>query len=110
MKSTELKCTRIGNSRGIRLPAATLLRYRIGEAVIMEETSEGIMRPIGPSVETLSWEATAREMAVARGDWNDWDAADADGLDAIPWDSAQTPRVTEGKALTHSTRRSVRKK
>jgi len=73
----KLKVSRIGNSRGVRLPAASLRRYRIGETVLMEERSEGILlRPTGPVVEKLSWEDTAREMAARRGDWSAWDTAE----------------------------------
>jgi hypothetical protein len=43
MKTIELKVSRIGNSRGVRLPAASLRRYRIGTAVLL-----------GPVVEKLS--------------------------------------------------------
>ena len=82
----KLKVARIGNSRGVRLPAASLRRYRIGETVLMEERSEGILlRPTGPVVEKLSWEDTAREMAASHEDWSAWDAAAADGLDDLPW-------------------------
>ncbi len=74
----KLKVARIGNSRGVRLPAASLRRYRIGETVVMEERSEGILlRPTGPMVEKLSWEETAREMAASREDWSAWDTAAA---------------------------------
>lgn len=63
MKPVELKITRIGNSHGVRLPAATLKRYCIGAAVVMEERSDGILlRPTGPAVEKLSWEDTASAM------------------------------------------------
>ncbi|MGH7658606.1 MAG: AbrB/MazE/SpoVT family DNA-binding domain-containing protein, partial [Gemmatimonadales bacterium] len=41
MKS--LKVARIGNSRGVRIPAGTLKKYGIGEEVIMEERSDGIL-------------------------------------------------------------------
>ena len=72
----------------------------------MEERSEGIMlRPSGPSVEKLSWEATAREMAAAGEDWGEWDIAAADGLDDIPWDAEGTPQVAEKKARYRSKRR-----
>jgi antitoxin component of MazEF toxin-antitoxin module len=113
MKPIELKVARIGNSKGIRLPAATLRRYRIGQVLIMEERSEGIMlKPAGPSVEKLSWEETAREMAAAGETWSEWDAAVADGLEEIPWDAAKAPRVTERKARyrNSSLRRSDKKK
>ena len=42
MKPVELKVARIGNSRGVRLPAPTPERYRIGATVVMEERSDGI--------------------------------------------------------------------
>lgn len=86
MKPIELKITRIGNSHGVRLPAATLKRYGIGSAVVMEQRSDGIfLRRTGPAVEKLSWEDTAREMETAGGDWSDWDFVTADGLTEIPW-------------------------
>lgn len=95
MVIVKLKVARIGNSRGVRLPAASLRRYRIGDAVLMEERSEGILlRPTGPAVAKLSWEETAREMAASGEDWSDWDAAASDGLDSAPWDPA-TDRVAE---------------
>ena len=89
MATRRLKVARIGNSRGVRLPAASLRRYRIGETVLMEELSEGILlRPTGPVVEKLSWEDTARAMAASREDWRAWDATAADGLDDLPWQAA----------------------
>lgn len=98
MKPVELKITRIGNSHGVRLPAATLKRYCIGAAVVMEERSDGIfLRPTGPAVEKLSWEATANAMAAATEDWSDWDSVDADGLTEIPWETATPRRVAEPK-------------
>lgn len=95
MAIVKLKVARIGNSRGVRLPAASLKRYRIGDTVLMEERSEGILlRPTGPAVEKLSWEDTAREMASSGEDWQAWDATAADGLDAVPW-AAEVDRVAE---------------
>ena len=86
MSSRELKVARIGNSRGVRLPAKTLDRYGIGESVIMEERSDGILlRPSQATNAKLSWEDTAREMASSSEDWSEWDATGADGLDTIPW-------------------------
>jgi len=75
MEPVELKVARIGNSRGVRIPAKTLERYRIGTTVVMEERSDGILlRPTGPAVAKLSWEDTAREMAASREDWSAWTA------------------------------------
>lgn len=74
MAILKLKVARIGNSRGVRLPAASLKRYRIRDTVLMEERSDGILlRPAGPAVEKLSWEDTAREMAASGENWAEWD-------------------------------------
>jgi|WetSurSiteA1Bulk_404760.scaffolds.fasta_scaffold32582_2 mRNA interferase MazF len=96
MKVRELKVARIGNSRGVRLPAASLKRYAVADELIMEERADGILlRPKGPGVEKLSWEETAREMAGNAEDWSDWDAHAGDGLDSIPWESPKTGRIAE---------------
>jgi hypothetical protein len=51
--------------RGVRIPATTLERYRIGDSVVMEERAEGILlrprRSVGPK---LSWEDTALAMSA----------------------------------------------
>jgi antitoxin component of MazEF toxin-antitoxin module len=86
MKTIELKVARIGNSRGVRLPAATLQRYRIGGVILMEERTEGILLHPKASLDNkLSWEDTAREMAISQEDWRDRDAATLDGLSDLPW-------------------------
>lgn len=96
MKSIELKVARIGNSRGVRIPATTLERYRIGATVLMEERSDGILlRPLGPATPKLSWEETAHQMAAEREDWSAWDTTLADGLDDIPWQPGKSRRVAE---------------
>ncbi len=99
MKIRELKVARIGNSRGVRLPASSLKRYSVGSAMIMEERAEGILlRSAGPGVEKLTWEETAGEMAVAGEDWSEWDETDADGLDSAPWEAAKGARVGERRS------------
>lgn len=99
MKTQELKVARIGNSRGVRLPASSLKRYGVGSVLVMEERAEGILlRPTGPAVEKLSWEDTVREMAAANEDWSEWDVLDADGLDSIPWEGSIGRRVKEKRA------------
>ncbi len=93
---TVLKITPIGNSHGIRIPAAVLRRYGIGDAIVMEQRSDGIfLRPTGSAVAKLSWEETASEMAAASESWDDWDTTSADGLTEIPWDPSPTRRVAE---------------
>jgi antitoxin component of MazEF toxin-antitoxin module len=102
MKRIALKIARIGNSRGVRLPADTLARYHIGAEVIMEERSDGILLlPTGRTTEKLSWEDTAREMGEAMEDWAAWDATAADGLDSVPWSSVEKKprRVGEKKRV-----------
>jgi antitoxin component of MazEF toxin-antitoxin module len=92
MPSIELKVARIGNSRGVRLPAATLARYAIDDRVVMEEREEGILlRPLPASASRLSWTDTANAMAAAAEDWSDWDAVLADGLDHVPWGVVDEP-------------------
>lgn len=106
MKPVELKVARIGNSRGVRIPASTLERYCIGDSVVMEERSDGILlRPLGRAVPKLSWEETARAMAAAAEDWSAWDGTAADGLDETPWEPAEPRRVAEAKRQYDSRRR-----
>jgi mRNA interferase MazF len=96
MKTKELKLARIGNSRGVRLPASSLKRYAFGSAMIMEERTDGILlRPVAGSEKKLSWEDTAREMTRSRESWSEWRVADADGLDAIPWEPGGKAKVAE---------------
>lgn len=109
MKPIELKVARIGNSRGVRLPAATLERYQIGNALVMEERADGILlRPPGPARPKLSWEDTAAAMAAAMEDWAPWDATTADGLDDAPWAPDRVQRVAEqpGKHVVRKRSRS----
>lgn len=96
MKPIHLKVARVGNSRGIRIPAATLKRYRIGDSVVMEELAEGILlRPRRAAGPKLSWEETAQAMAEAVEDWSEWDDTLADGVDQVPWNDAPARRVAE---------------
>jgi antitoxin component of MazEF toxin-antitoxin module len=106
MKPVELKVTRIGNSRGVRLPADCLKRYQIEDTVVMEERSDGILlRVPGRAVAKLSWEETAAEMAAATEDWSEWDVTLADGLEELPWDAPKARRVAESKAPYKAPRR-----
>ncbi len=92
MKTTVLKVSRIGNSRGIRLPAGMLRKYHIGDTIVAEEKlHEIVLRPASAKPQKLSWEQTYREMAAAKEDWSEWDCTLADGLDQIPWDDPVPP-------------------
>jgi antitoxin MazE len=82
MSTAILKLSRIGNSRGIRLPAAMLRKYHIKDAVVAEERPDEIaLRPQRRVQPKLSWAETAKAMANAREDWSQWDAVVADGLE-----------------------------
>lgn len=79
---TELKLSRIGNSRGIRLPASLLKRYHIEDVVLVEEGADSItLRP--KLSKKLSWNETALEMAQAQEDWKDLEITVDDGLDHL---------------------------
>ena len=86
MKAVKITLTRIGNSRGIRIPAATLKRYRLDDGLVLEELADGIMlRPSPAPPAKLSWEATVAEMTTSGEDWQVWDSTVADGLEQMPW-------------------------
>ena len=98
MKPVALKVARIGNSRGVRIPSATLKRYGIGESVVMEERSDGILlRPSAAPGPKLSWDETARAMAEASETWEEWDVIAADGLEDVPWEPGSARRVAESR-------------
>jgi len=85
MKTVELTLARIGNSRGIRLPADMIRRHGLESGMVLEDRgNELVLRPKGGTGK-LSWEETAREIAAANEDWADWDGTLADGLEASPW-------------------------
>ena len=100
MKTTKLKLSRIGNSRGVRIPAETLRRYNMDASVIMDELADGILLRSGPeSAPRLSWDDTAREMEASEEEWSEWDTVTADGIETIPWDVAhEHTTVAEPKA------------
>lgn len=81
MKTVVLKVSRIGNSRGIRLPAGMLRKYHITDTIIAEElTDEIVLRPAPAGKPKLSWAETAKAMAAAKEDWSEWESTAGDGL------------------------------
>jgi antitoxin MazE len=79
---TEIKVSRIGNSRGIRLPASLLKRYQIEDSVLIEEGADSItLRP--KHSRKLSWKNTASEMARESESWKDFETTVSDGLDHL---------------------------
>jgi antitoxin MazE len=82
MSMAVLKISRIGNSRGIRLPAAMLKKYHIKDTVVAEERPDEIaLRPRRQVQQKLSWADTAKAMAHSDEDWSEWDAALSDGIE-----------------------------
>ena len=68
------------------MPVATLRKYRIGPAVLMEEREDGLfLRPIHTAEVKLSWSETAEQMAMAQESWDDWDVVASDGLEDVSW-------------------------
>ena len=82
-----VKITRIGNSRGIRIPKEILDLYKLhdGDELELEQTRDGIRLipvPVGPR--KLSFEASYGEMASEAAEdeeWTDWDGVAGDGID-----------------------------
>jgi antitoxin MazE len=80
METLELKITRIGNSRGVRLPAEIIQKYKLGDSVILEQRPNEIaLRP--KKQKKLSWKETYQKMAAAREDWSDLENISSDGLE-----------------------------
>ncbi len=74
------KLAQIGNSQGLRLPKALILKYQFSHGIEIEEKKGGIfLKPVKD--EKLSWEETYNEMKAEAEDWSDWDALGEDGID-----------------------------
>jgi antitoxin component of MazEF toxin-antitoxin module len=79
---TELKISRIGNSRGIRLPADLLQRYGMHDVVIVEQGPDAITLRAKDS-KKLSWKETAAAMAKEKKSWAEFETVTGDGLDSL---------------------------
>lgn len=74
MSSRTVKLAQIGNSKGIRLPAELIARYRFDKGVVIEEGPGGLtLKPAVKNVRKLSWAEAAKEMAAESDDWADWE-------------------------------------
>ena len=77
-----VKLTRIGNSRGIRIPTGVIRRLGLDRPGLEAEVrSDGLLRA-APSTK-LSWSETALAMASEGEDWSDLENASADGLHTV---------------------------
>ena len=97
MRTVELKIARIGNSRGVRIPADVLRRYAFTDVAVMVAGVDGILlRPKQQAAPKMTWSDTAKAMAAAAEDWSDWDATASDGLAVLPWESAAVAEKRNG--------------
>jgi len=87
MKTHEISLARIGNSRGIRLPAQLIRKHGFDSGLLIEDRGDAvILKSKATPAKKLSWEETAREMVAAKEDWSDWECTLADGLEDTPWE------------------------
>lgn len=113
MKAHETSLARIGNSRGIRLPAEWIRRHGLESGILLEDRGDQIVvKAMKPSNPKLSWEETAGEMSNASEDWSEWETASGDGLEAVPWyhDSPAAESVVVREADGGKPRRTRRRK
>ena len=85
MKTVALTLAQIGNSRGVRLPAALIRKHGFEHGLILEDRGHEIALKPKAAPKKLSWEETARAMVAANEDWSEWDCTLADGLESVPW-------------------------
>ena len=81
------RITRIGNSKGIRIPKTVLDLYGLmeGDRLELSETRDGILlRPADGPGSKLAWAEAYEEMAseaAERAEWDEWDGVTGDGID-----------------------------
>ena len=89
MKTTELTVTRVGKSRGVRIPADVLRRYRVGDTLLMEQRpDEIVLRPKRTRQQKLNWAETYQQMAQTDEDWSDWESL-TEGMTAVPGETGK---------------------
>ncbi len=78
----QARITRIGNSKGVRLPKELALSLGTSE-VILEKTAEGILIKARPAIPPLKeWAAIfANADTSAEPELDDWDITLSDGLE-----------------------------
>ena len=73
MKTLQVALFRIGNSRGIRIPARLLKKYGLVDKVVIEEKPDELVLRAARGGK-LSWEQTFKEMAASKENWDDFDS------------------------------------
>src|SRR5437867_147154 len=78
-------------------------RDHLGETVMMEERSHGMLRASGRTIEKLTWPATARAMVASHEDWSAWDTTTSDGLDHVAvWETEERAGSTRCRSILRS--------
>jgi antitoxin MazE len=77
LMSSEIKLITIGNSKGVRIPKALLLKYGLKENIILEEREEGLLIH-AKDTNRMSWEETYKATSKEDEDWSDWLTIDDD--------------------------------
>ena len=78
-----VKLTRIGNSRGIRIPTGVIRRLGLDRAGLEAEVRPDGLFLRAAASSKLSWSETALAMATEGEDWTDFENASADGLHTV---------------------------
>ena len=82
MENTELQLIQIGNSKGIRIPAEIIKKYKMGKSLILESCADYLI--IHPKKnKKMTWKQTFESMAKAKTkeDWTVLDHMADEGLD-----------------------------
>ncbi len=94
MSVLTVKLARIGNSRGIRLPAELIRRYGFRDTIKLQPGGDGILLIPARRSTKLTWEQTAGEMASSSETWEEWGTSENDGLASVPWETQKrAPRA-----------------
>lgn len=80
MKATPIPLVRVGNSRGIRLPARLIAKHKLAGGLLLEERGDELVLRARKTPQKLSWEETYKAMATSDEDWSAWESL-RDGWD-----------------------------
>jgi antitoxin component of MazEF toxin-antitoxin module len=106
----KISLIRIGNSRGIRLPAPLIKKFGFDGVILLEEEGDRLVLKTlkRGKAEKLPWSETACEMASTREDSSDWEPSEKDGLQEIPLESSDQRKSQPSSAMTSIGAASIR--
>ncbi|MDY6830782.1 MAG: AbrB/MazE/SpoVT family DNA-binding domain-containing protein [Thermodesulfobacteriota bacterium] len=79
-RTREARLVPIGNSKGVRIPKALIVKYGLKDALLIEETDNGLLLR-NKEKGKLSWEETYKAMAEEQESWSEFESTVADGLE-----------------------------